>query len=152
MIDSQPKIKSRIDNKEYETEIEERRVFKAKLSDENEAAAFALLRGPDWIFYLKKTVCIIGRAPRKSNSESPVRTFWEVDLDLGDGRKISKQHGAICYNFFAESFEIVNLSKKFPIKVNGESLKYWDYMPLTNRSIIQIGHAEFLFLLPMFKD
>lgn len=77
------------------------------------------------------------------------KSFWQVDLDLGQSRKISKQHALVIFNFQTCSFEIKNLSKKLPIKVNGEVLKYNEEIPLSSKSVIVIGNHEFYFMLPI---
>ena len=79
---------------------------------------------------------------------NPVRTTWDIDVDLGPVKKVSKQHALILYNFQIGSFEIKNISKKFTIKVNGELMNYNEEMPLLNKSVIVIGNQEFYFLLP----
>lgn len=72
-----------------------------------------------------------------------------MDIDLGQSRKISKQHALIIYNFQTCTFEIKNLSKKLPIKVNGEVLGYNEELTLSNKSFIIIGNVEFWFMLPI---
>ena len=120
-----------------------------KFKNENSDVGFAMLRGVNWIYYIKKLHCIIGRRPMKYNKPTnPTNTFWEFDVDLGPGKKISKQHALIVYNFTVGSFEIKNLSKKFTIKVNGELMNYNEEMPLLSKSLIVIGNQEFYFLLP----
>jgi hypothetical protein len=104
---------------------------------------------------LRKLYCILGRAPIKNgvitgNTNTAVgNTTWHVDVDLGQNRKISKQHALIAYNFQTCCFEIKNLSKKIPIKVNGEYITYKEEMPLSSKSSIIIGNQEFYFLLPI---
>ena len=120
-----------------------------KFKNENSDVGFAMLRGVNWIYYIKKLHCIIGRRPMKYNKPTnPTNTSWEFDVDLGPGKKISKQHALIVYNFSVGSFEIKNLSKKFTIKVNGELMNYNEEMPLLSKSLIVIGNQEFYFLLP----
>lgn len=120
-----------------------------KFKNENSDVGFAMLRGVNWIYYIKKLHCIIGRRPMKYNKPTnPTNTSWEFDVDLGPGKKISKQHALIVYNFTVGSFEIKNLSKKFSIKVNGELMNYNEEMPLLSKSLIVIGNQEFYFLLP----
>ncbi|MCQ2815981.1 MAG: FHA domain-containing protein [archaeon] len=112
-------------------------------------AGYAMLRSATWVYYMKKLHCIIGRKPLKYNKESNQRkTTWEVDLELNPSKKVSKQHALIVYNFTEKSFEIKNLSKKFPIRVNGELMNYNEEMPLRNKSLIVIGTHEFYFVLP----
>lgn len=146
-------------------ELDQYKVNINNFNTENEEAGFALLRGNNWCYYIKKLYCIIGRAPIKYgvafhtegntnlNSLQPTsnygNTTWHVDVDLGQNRKISKQHALIAYNFQTCTFEIQNLSKKHNIKVNGEPLKYNEEMPLSSKSLIGIGNQEFYFLLPL---
>jgi hypothetical protein len=150
------------------SELENFKVNQIKFNSENEEIGFALLKGTNWCYYIKKLCCLIGRAPIKygvplnslsanKNSNNKVapptenlgKTTWHVDVDLGQNRKISKQHALIAYNFQTCSWEIQNLSKKYPLKVNGEDIKYGEDMPLTSKTLINIGNQEFYFLLPL---
>ncbi len=125
------------------------KIAKDKFNTENSDVGFALLRGANWVYCIKKLHCIIGRRPMKYNRQTnPVRTTWDIDVDLGPVKKVSKQHALILYNFQIGSFEIKNISKKFTIKVNGELMNYNEEMPLLNKSVIVIGNQEFYFLLP----
>lgn len=135
-----------------EMEIDEFTTNVYSLNSENDKSGFAMLRGANWIFYIKKLYCIIGRQPIKNSMKGDGiegNTSWLVDVDLGQNRKISKQHAVIIYNFETCSFEIRNISKKFPIKVNGEIINYNEEMPLTSKSLISIGNQEFYFFLPV---
>jgi hypothetical protein len=144
---------------EVENEVNELDQYKIPVSyysQENEEVGFALLRGNNWLYYMKKLNCVIGRAPVKNgilinnfNKSNSNNTTWLLDIDLGQQRKISKQHALIAYNFELNTFEIKNISKKFPIKVNGELLKFNDEAILTSKSLIQISNQEFYFLLPI---
>ena len=125
------------------------KISKEKFNTENSDVGFALLRGANWVYCIKKLHCIIGRRPMKYNRQNnPYRTTWDFDVDLGPVKKVSKQHALILYNFQIGSFEIKNISKKFTIKVNGEIMNYNEEMPLLNKSVIVIGNQEFYFLLP----
>ena len=163
-------------------EIEQMKIKISNLKSETEDCGFALLKGNNWNYYMKKLNCIIGRAPpniignsskflnqflsidllgintfsvvdaNSSNDQNGNKTGysnWYVDIDLGQNKKISKQHALIIYNFQTCSFEIKNLSKKCPIKVNGELLKYNEEIPLSSKSVIHIGNHEFYFMLPL---
>jgi hypothetical protein len=146
-------------------ELDQFRVKVNEFTTDNEDVGFAVLRGTNWCYYMKKLFCIIGRAPVKygvafcdKDAPSTINqiqlnknlgsTSWHVDVDLGQQKKVSKQHALIAYNFQTCSFEIKNLSKKFPVKLNSEVLKYNEEMPLTSKSSISIGNQEFYFLLP----
>ena len=118
-------------------ELDSMKISLGKFNLENEEVGFAILRGNNWSYCIKKLYCILGRAPIKYGvaittlnkinkyknnnstltlpSENLGNTTWHVDLDLGQNKKISKQHALISYNFQTCSFEIVNLSKKHPI-------------------------------------
>jgi hypothetical protein len=136
-------------------EIEQYKVNLNTFNADNEEMGFALLRGNNWLYYMKKLYCIIGRSPIKhgvslGNTNNTLgNTTWLVDVDLGQSRKISKQHALIAYNFNSCSFEIKNLSKKISIKVNGEFLSYNEEMLLSSKTSIVIGNQEFYFLLPL---
>ena len=110
---------------------------------------FAMLRCANWGYYIKKLYCIIGYKPVKhDNISNKCHTTWEVDVDLGHIKNVSKQHALIVYNFELKTFEIKNLSKKFPIRVNGIQMNYNEEMELQHKSMINIGNQEFFFLLP----
>ncbi len=110
---------------------------------------FAMLRCANWGYYIKKLYCIIGYKPVKhDNISNKCHTTWEVDVDLGHIKNVSKQHALIVYNFELKTFEIKNLSKKFPIRVNGIQMNYNEEMELQHKSLINIGNQEFFFLLP----
>ena len=70
---------------------------------------FAMLRCANWGYYIKKLYCIIGYKPVKhDNISNKCHTTWEVDVDLGHIKNVSKQHALIVYNFELKSFEIKN--------------------------------------------
>jgi hypothetical protein len=115
-------------------------------------SGFALLKSNDWTYYMNELSCIIGRC---ANDKIPKgRVFlknipWEIDVNLGEYKKISKQHALIIYNFEESGFEIKNISKKQIIKVNDNHIEPQESILLNNKSIISIGHQEFTFYLPL---
>ena len=110
------------------------------------AEGFAMLRCANWGYCIKKLYCLIGYRPVKhDNNANKNYTTWEVDVDLGHIKNVSKQHALIVYNFQIKSFEIKNLSKKFPIRVNGLQMNYNEEIPLSHKSVINIGNQEFFF-------
>ena len=154
LIEEKNEPKSTENNIESEKKIslEEnlQKISLEKFNNDNNDVGFALLKGNNWVYYIKKLHCIIGRSPMKfKRASNPMHTKWAVDLDLGPkAKKVSKQHALIAYNFLINSFEIKNISKKFNIKVNGEIMNYNEEMILTNKSVIYIGNEDFYFLLP----
>jgi hypothetical protein len=163
------KINNNFIGKNELNELENFKININRFNSENDEAGFAMLKGNNWCYYIKKLFCIIGRSPIKygthiaflkdslcqGSSELTIptenygQTTWHVDVDLGQNRKISKQHALICYNFQTCSFEIQNLSKKQSLKINGEEIKYGEEIPLTSKTLISIGNQEFYFLLPL---
>ncbi|CAD8046425.1 unnamed protein product [Paramecium sonneborni] len=112
-------------------------------------AAYALLKGKHITYYIKKLAIIIGRANQTKNS----KYFWEVDLALDLGQKISKQHAVISYNIEKEYFEIKCLSTKKPIDVDSVTITSKDNpVILKHRSSIQIGKFILMFYLPKFSS
>ncbi|CAG9324070.1 unnamed protein product [Blepharisma stoltei] len=106
-------------------------------------AGFAVLRGQNWTYLLTNTHIIIGRKPQASDSQ------WQVDLDLGPSKFISRQHALLIYNFKDQRFEIRCLTKKGRVKVDGKAYRYQDgAVPLKHRSVISINKCSFLFVLP----
>ena len=123
---------------------------------------FAMLKAKDWKYLLRRTVCIIGRAPTPqviAQSKQSIHFYlisylegetWYVDLNLFPTKKISRQHALIAYNFEKLQFEIRNLSKKYRLYVNEIVLTYNDAPhPLNSRDIIHIGKHTLSFLLPL---
>lgn len=108
--------------------------------------SFAIIKSINFKYYLKKLNVIIGR---KNHKEDLSNYQWKVDIDLGNKKKISKQHALIIYNFKNRYFEIYCLSEKFPIKVDDKVLSYKaNPIQLYNKSKIKIGGEKILFLLP----
>lgn len=125
-----------------------------KLKEGISQSGFAMLKGSNWIYYLKDIMCIIGRSAEKHSCrgfipEKQDKTPWELDVNLGQHKGISRQHALIAYNFEDGCFEIKNLSKRFSLKVNGEIVKPNEDLPLSSKSSITIGNQEFYFLLPV---
>lgn len=114
-------------------------------------SGFAFIKGSNWKFYMKGLICIIGRTgnmniPQGMNTR---KLKWEVDLNLGEGKRISRQHAVIVFNFHSQCFDIINISKKYTIKVNGDDLFSGETYVLSSRSIISIGKEVFVFYLPL---
>lgn len=80
---------------------------------------------------------------------------WLVDVDLSSGKKISRQHAVILYNFIDKNFEIKCLSKKYPVKIDGNLIGYRDKaFTLAEKSFLTIGknkkyniYMNFFFLI-----
>ena len=110
---------------------------------------FAMLKGRSWSYIMKKPHIIIGRS---CCSEESWFT-WQVDLDLAPIEKVSKQHAVILYNFQMEKFEIICLSRKKMIKVNGWTLKKGDKpFILDGNSMLNIGGENIHFILPKVDE
>lgn len=106
---------------------------------------FAVLKNKKTNFYLKKTYAIIGRKPDNPN----LKYDWDVDINLKNNLKVSKQHALIAFNFKNSQFEISCLSKKNSLSVNRKLLKVEDEpYPLYDESTIKVGGEVFHFLLP----
>lgn len=139
---------------EVETQADTLYCSNDKLRESISESGFALIKGTDWSFYMKEFMCIIGRAADKhavrgfSTEKNLSKPNWELDIDLGQHKRISRQHALIAYNFEDSCFEIKNISRRFPLKVNGELVKPQEEMPLSSKSSIMIGNQEFYFLLP----
>ena len=96
---------------------------------------------------MKKFTCILGRAPK--SDESSKKFTWEIDVDLGENKKISRQHAIILFNFQTQNFEIKCISKRGYVKVNSNVCYSYDNpIVLKNRAYITIGPENFYFLLP----
>lgn len=113
--------------------------------------AFALLKGRTWQFSVQKLQILIGRTLYSTNipNKEDKGYRWHIDLEIGNNRKISRQHACIIYNFEQENFEIKCLSKKYYIKVNNSLYNHKDKpILLRNKSLITIGNETFYFFLP----
>lgn len=126
-----------------------------KVKEKLQESGFALLKGKDFSYYMKELSCIIGRSPYNSNNKASERKnyeneniTWDVDLNLGNHKKISKQHALIAFNFEDSCFEIKNLSKKYKLLVNEEEVYPGEELPLSSKSVITIGNKDIIFLLP----
>jgi hypothetical protein len=110
-----------------------------------EEHGFAVLKNDKLNYYLKKTYVIIGR-----KADSPFGKYdWDVDLNLENNPKVSKQHALIVFNFQKGQFELVCLSAKNHISVNKKILKLNDSpYPLHDESIIKFAGETFYFFLP----
>lgn len=107
----------------------------------------ALLTQRNRKFFIRKTVTVIGREASRLMNRS-VR--WQVDINMKDNKRISKQHAAILWNFKSQQFEIKCLSAKYPIKVNHARVSIHDEpAPLENGAIIWVANELFYFQLPI---
>ena len=105
---------------------------------------YAILKGKNKIFVIKKLSNVIGR---KNKIKSNVK--WQVDINLGNNKKISKQHCLIFFNFSTQNFEIKCLSEKYPCKINNKKLyNHEKPIVLGNGTLISIGDQHFYFMLP----
>jgi hypothetical protein len=110
---------------------------------------FARLKGRSWSYTMIKPHIIIGR----SCGCKDTGYTWQVDLDLAPVEKVSKQHAAILYNFQLEKFEIMCLSKKKSVKVNGRTLTKGDKpFILDGDMLLSIGGETIHFSLPKIED
>jgi hypothetical protein len=98
-------------------------------------------------FFIRKTVTVIGR---EASGQMHRNVRWQVDINMKDNKRISKQHAAILWNFKSQQFEIKCLSAKYPIKVNHSRVSVHDEpAPLDNGAIISVGNELFYFQLPI---
>lgn len=106
---------------------------------------YAILKGKNKNYIIKKLSNVIGR----KNKNSKLNVRWQVDINLGNNKKISKQHCLIFFNFLTQKFEIKCLSEKYPCKINNKKL-YNNEKPviLGNGTLISIGDQHFYFILP----
>ena len=111
-----------------------------------------MFKGRNWRFFMQKLYCIIGRSPlnyKKKSNKNALKVVWQVDVDLGHIRKVSRQHALIIYNFEKEYFEIKCLSRKYPLYVNRKALTlHEDPIPLLSGSVVTISSENFFFLMP----
>lgn len=104
---------------------------------------YAVLENKNSRFFIIKNASVVGREKKSLNG----RASWQVDINLKDNFKCSKQHALIIYNFEQEKFEIKCLSYKFPLEVDGKKYTFTDEpIPLFNGSSVGIGDENFHFL------
>ena len=108
--------------------------------------AYALIRGRTWQYYISKLSIIIGRGRTLQQKRKNIK--WQVDVELGIDKRISKQHCLIIYNFDDKTFEIKCLSKKKPVIVDNCLFTHLDKaVPLKHGSLISLGRENFMFFL-----
>lgn len=101
-------------------------------------SGFALLKGQDMEYYVKKYELVLGRNSKSTN----------LDVVLGENMNISRQHATIRYNFDLKVFELHVLGK------NGVTVNNELYTPasqplaLHSQDFLQVGDKSFYFLLP----
>eukprot|EP01017_Pseudomicrothorax_dubius_P023872 TRINITY_DN2541_c0_g2_i1.p1 TRINITY_DN2541_c0_g2~~TRINITY_DN2541_c0_g2_i1.p1 ORF type:complete len:480 (+),score=108.26 TRINITY_DN2541_c0_g2_i1:81-1520(+) len=114
-----------------------------------QSGGFALLKGKNWHYVVTKFDVIIGRGAASIDYFKRKGIKWDVDVDLGTNRKVSKQHALIIYNFALQRWEIKCLSNKYPIRVDSRLQSFRDRpVHLTSRTSITVGGETFYFYLP----
>ncbi|KAJ2602060.1 hypothetical protein EV177_006871 [Coemansia sp. RSA 1804] len=102
--------------------------------------AYAKLEGPDFCYYVRTLEVSLGRHPSSEHHEP-------VDIDLGNSKAVSRHHAKIHYNFMNQSFELQVFGKNGCL-VDDEYYAKGQSVTLRHKMTIQIGDAEFSFLLP----
>lgn len=109
---------------------------------------------------MKSLSIILGRAPQSPDEQIKSKeaylkkkankvVTWYVDVEI-NSPKVSRQHAMIAYNFENRSFQLINLSHKHKIKLNGDKLSPGSApVNIESRDIITIGEESFAFLLPV---
>ncbi|EGR32417.1 hypothetical protein IMG5_083860 [Ichthyophthirius multifiliis] len=54
--------------------------------------SFALIKGRTWQYYMQKLQIIIGRSIVNNTEGKKNNAYWQVDLEVGDSKRISRQH------------------------------------------------------------
>jgi len=69
-------------------------------------AGFALLKGKDWKYLMRKLFIIIGRGPNPTIEAESIHSSilidslkWYIDIDFSSTKHVSPQHALIAYNF-----------------------------------------------------
>jgi hypothetical protein len=93
---------------------------------------------------------VIGRSPANYKLKTNgIKVVWHVDVDLGQVKKVSRQHALIIFNFDRESFELKCLSRKYPVFVNRMPLTFADpAVAIQSGTLIAVGAETFFFMLP----
>lgn len=120
--------------------------FGAKASAAGLGHGMALLIGRSKRFFIRKLASVVGRKPTTGRLPN---VSWQVDINLKDNKKVSKQHAVILWNFQTRQFEIKCLSLKYPIRVNNVRYSmHDDPVPLDGGALVAIGGENFYFQLP----
>ncbi|KAL5204282.1 hypothetical protein ABZP36_009153 [Zizania latifolia] len=112
---------------------------------------FAKLQGEDFEYYMQNYSIVLGRHSRKSHQPDGRVDVDDVDVDLGilgGGMSVSRRHARIFYDFARRRFALEVLGK------NGCFVEGVLHVPgsppvkLDSQDLLQMGDAQFYFLLP----
>ncbi|KAI9645774.1 transcription factor [Ciborinia camelliae] len=103
--------------------------------------AFAKLAGKGWAYYIKDLNIIVGRLPAEGQDEGP---HFDVHIDLGPSKMISRQHASIHYD---DGWRI-RVEGRNGVRVDQETFRRGEIAELHSGAIIDISGIEMMFVLP----
>ncbi|ESZ96923.1 putative Fork head protein like protein [Sclerotinia borealis F-4128] len=104
-------------------------------------SAFAKLAGKGWAYYIKDLNNVVGRNPADGQDEGPV---FDVHIDLGPSKMISRQHASIHFN---DGWRIRVIGRN-GVKVDYTTFRRGETTELHSGAIIDISGVEMMFVLP----
>ncbi|KAG4302541.1 hypothetical protein PCK1_001125 [Pneumocystis canis] len=109
--------------------------------------AYAKLAGATWTYYVKALNVTIGRKPDREIPKNGSRSGFNVDLDLGPAKIVSRKHAAIEYDLQGRFWECVVYGGN-GVKIDNKLYKNNKRIKLSNGNIIEIGGVQMMFVLP----
>ncbi len=114
--------------------------------------AYAKIAGPDWTFFVTKTVINIGRSseptPQFPDGYNPDSDEDYIHIDLGPSKMVSRQHAEILYNTKVGKW-FLHVKGRNGAKVNGTAWKQAQSTPLESGDVVEVGGNEMMFVLPV---
>ncbi|KAJ1502953.1 transcription factor, partial [Coelomomyces lativittatus] len=105
--------------------------------------AFAKLAGYDWTYYITTVNICIGRgcdllenpmaASFPTSSSTLPSNLFQVDVDLGPAKTVSRRHATILYNFETSAWELTIFGR------NGLKIDFRPYKPSNKCIPLQSG-------------
>ncbi|TMW68844.1 hypothetical protein Poli38472_006312 [Pythium oligandrum] len=131
--------------------------LKQMVSNRHNVRAFAKLEGHNFEYFFLKPSAVLGRMDARWSEFYRTRGIHEIkglpadsiDCHLGHDSTIAKEHALIKWDAEQQCFTIQCLSYRSSVSVNGREVHYSSHpLPLSSRSLIQIGASIVYFLLP----
>ncbi|KAF2817604.1 uncharacterized protein BDZ99DRAFT_513837 [Mytilinidion resinicola] len=129
--------------------------------------AFAKIAARDWCYFVNKMTILIGRVekthnpppaeskddptPAPPNDGTDMPNQWQIDIDLGPERQVSRVHASIDYESEKQSWYI-NVSSRNGLKLDDRMLGRGEKALLHSGICISLMGTQMLFLLPNAKD
>ncbi|KAL5204295.1 hypothetical protein ABZP36_009166 [Zizania latifolia] len=114
---------------------------------------FAKLQGDDFEYYMQTYSIVLGRHSRKKNQPYGGGDAHPDDVDvdlgiLGGGMNVSRRHARIYYDFARRRFALEVLGKNGCLVEGVLHVPGSPPIKLDSQDLLQMGDAQFYFLLP----